>query len=145
MATLTPRANHESLHPTLGAARLTLGNRILLSFGVLFVLMLVMAGVSYERLRAINAEAVSIERDSLPGVYLAASLRGAVNESFATLQQATFVDTSPSSWSAISRSSATRSRKSNRCRSTIRTPRSATRTASASRCSAAHTTATCRC
>ncbi|MBE0631663.1 MAG: methyl-accepting chemotaxis protein [Burkholderia vietnamiensis] len=95
MATLTPRANHESLHPTLGAARLTLGNRILLSFGVLFVLMLVMAGVSYERLRAINAEAVSIERDSLPGVYLAASLRGAVNESFATLQQATFVDTSP--------------------------------------------------
>ncbi|RQR37548.1 methyl-accepting chemotaxis protein [Burkholderia sp. Bp9143] len=95
MATVTPRATNESLHPTIGAARLTLGNRILLSFGVLFVLMLVTAGVSYERLRAINSEAVSIERDSLPGVYLAASLRGAVNESFTMLQQATFVDTDP--------------------------------------------------
>ena len=95
MATVTPRATNESLHPTIGAARLTLGNRILLSFGVLFVLMLVTAGVSYERLRAINSEAVSIERDSLPGVYLAASLRASVNESFSLLQQATFVDTDP--------------------------------------------------
>ena len=95
MATVTPRATNESLHPTIGAGRLTLGNRILLSFGVLFVLMLVTAGVSYERLHAINTEAVSIERDSLPGVYLAASLRGSVNESFAMLQQATFVDTDP--------------------------------------------------
>ncbi|NTX26578.1 methyl-accepting chemotaxis protein [Burkholderia pyrrocinia] len=93
MATVTPRATNESLHPTIGAARLTLGNRILLSFGVLFVLMLVTAGVSYERLRAINTEAVSIERDSLPGVYLAASLRASVNESFVLLQQATFVET----------------------------------------------------
>ncbi|WP_176113426.1 methyl-accepting chemotaxis protein [Burkholderia cepacia] len=97
MATVTPRATNESLHPTIGAARLTLGNRILLSFGVLFVLMLVTAGVSYERLRAINSEAVSIERDSLPGVYLASSLRGAVNESFMLLQQATFVETDPES------------------------------------------------
>lgn len=95
MATVTPRATNESLHPTIGAARLTLGNRILLSFGVLFVLMLVTAGVSYERLRAINAEAVSIERDSLPGVYLASSLRAAVNETFVMLQQATFVETDP--------------------------------------------------
>ncbi|KVD81337.1 methyl-accepting chemotaxis protein [Burkholderia ubonensis] len=95
MATVTPRATNESLHPTIGATRLTLGNRILLSFGVLFVLMLLTAGLSYERLRAINAEAVSIERDSLPGVYLASSLRGAVNESFMLLQQATFVETDP--------------------------------------------------
>ncbi|ONU62092.1 methyl-accepting chemotaxis protein [Burkholderia cenocepacia] len=95
MATVTPRATNESLHPTIGAGRLTLGNRILLSFGVLFVLMLVTAGVSYERLRAINAEAISIERDSLPGVYLASTLRGSVNESFTLLQQATFVDTEP--------------------------------------------------
>ncbi|KVZ12799.1 chemotaxis protein [Burkholderia ubonensis] len=95
MATVTHRATNESLHPTIGATRLTLGNRILLSFGVLFVLMLLTAGLSYERLRAINAEAVSIERDSLPGVYLASSLRGAVNESFMLLQQATFVETDP--------------------------------------------------
>ncbi|MGS0891811.1 methyl-accepting chemotaxis protein [Burkholderia stagnalis] len=97
MATVTPRATNESPHPTIGVARLTLGNRILLSFGVLFVLMLVTAGVSYERLRAINSEAVSIERDSLPGVYLAASLRAAANESFMLLQQATFIDTDPDS------------------------------------------------
>ncbi|KVD86040.1 chemotaxis protein [Burkholderia ubonensis] len=95
MATVTQRATNESSHPTIGATRLTLGNRILLSFGVLFVLMLLTAGLSYERLRAINAEAVSIERDSLPGVYLASSLRGAVNESFLLLQQATFVETDP--------------------------------------------------
>ena len=95
MATVTPRATNESLHPTIGAARLTLGNRILLSFGVLFVLMLLTAGLSYERLRAIDAEAVSIERDSLPGVYLASSLRASVNESFMLLQQATFVETDP--------------------------------------------------
>ncbi|KVX23340.1 chemotaxis protein [Burkholderia ubonensis] len=95
MATVTHRATNESLHPTIGATRLTLGNRILLSFGVLFVLMLLTAGLSYERLCAINAEAVSIERDSLPGVYLASSLRGAVNESFMLLQQATFVETDP--------------------------------------------------
>ncbi|TCW85541.1 methyl-accepting chemotaxis protein [Burkholderia sp. SRS-46] len=95
MATMTPRATNESLHPTIGAARLTLGNRILLSFGVLFVLMLLTAVLSYTRLRAINAEAVSIERDSLPGVYLASSLRASVNESFLLLQQATFVETDP--------------------------------------------------
>ncbi len=97
MATVTPRATNESLHPTIGAARLTLGNRILLSFGVLFVLMLLTAGLSYERLRAINAEAVSLERDSLPGVYLASSLRASVNESFRLLQQAIFVETDPES------------------------------------------------
>ncbi|MXN73693.1 HAMP domain-containing protein [Burkholderia sp. 4701] len=95
MATVTSRATNESLHPTLGAARLTLGNRILLSFGVLFVLMLLTAGLSYERLRAIDAEAVSLERDSLPGVYLAAALRASVNESFRLLQQAIFVETDP--------------------------------------------------
>ncbi|MGU7783039.1 methyl-accepting chemotaxis protein [Burkholderia sp. PU8-34] len=95
MATVTPSATNESLHPTIGGVRLTLGNRILLSFGVLFVLMLLTAGVSYDRLRAINSEAVSIERDSLPGVYLASSLRASVNESFVRLQQATFVETDP--------------------------------------------------
>ncbi|MBN3786231.1 methyl-accepting chemotaxis protein [Burkholderia sp. Ac-20353] len=95
MAIVTPSATNESLHPTIGGVRLTLGNGILLSFGVLFVLMLLTAGLSYDRLRTIDNEAVSIERDSLPGVYLASSLRAAVNESFMLLQQATFVETNP--------------------------------------------------
>lgn len=92
MATVTPRAGNESLHPSLAGSRLTLGNRILISFGVLFVLMVFTAALSYVRLRAINEEAVSIERDSLPGVYLASSLRAAANESYSALQRAIFVD-----------------------------------------------------
>ncbi|AOJ84485.1 chemotaxis protein [Burkholderia savannae] len=92
MPTVTPRASHEILRKPAAGSRLTLGNRILFSFGALFVLMLFMAALSYQRLRAINDEAISIERDSLPGVYLAASLRAATNESYIALQRAVFVD-----------------------------------------------------
>ncbi len=95
MATVTPRAGNESLHNTLTGRHLTLGNRILVSFGVLFVLMVLTAALSYARLHAINEEAVSIERDSLPGVYLASSLRAAANESYGALQRAIFVDHDP--------------------------------------------------
>ncbi|AOJ06255.1 methyl-accepting chemotaxis protein [Burkholderia mayonis] len=92
MPTVTPRASNETLRKPAAGSRLTLGNRILFSFGVLFVLMLFMAALSYQRLHAINEEAVSIERDSLPGVYLASSLRAAANESYITLQRAVFAD-----------------------------------------------------
>lgn len=92
MPTVTPRASNETLRKSAAGSRLTLGNRILFSFGVLFVLMLFMAALSYQRLRAINDEAISIERDSLPGVYLASSLRASANESYIVLQRAVFVD-----------------------------------------------------
>ncbi|MEK6423699.1 MAG: methyl-accepting chemotaxis protein [Burkholderia gladioli] len=91
MANVSPRASTETSSPSAGT-RITLGNRILLSFGVLFVLMLVMAGFSYTKLRLIDEETVNIERDSLPGVYLATSLRAAANESYTAMQRAIFVD-----------------------------------------------------
>ncbi|NBI49348.1 methyl-accepting chemotaxis protein [Burkholderia sp. ISTR5] len=91
MANVSPRASIE--HPSKSAgARITLGNRILLSFGALFVLMLVMAGFSYTKLRLIDEEINSIQRDSLPGVYLATSLRASANESYTAMQRAIFVD-----------------------------------------------------
>ncbi|WP_089339930.1 methyl-accepting chemotaxis protein [Burkholderia singularis] len=95
MSTVTPRASHEQSKPSAGGSRLMLGNRILLSFGVLFILMLMTAALSYQRLNTINEEAVSIERDSLPGVYLASSLRATANESYIAMQRAVFVDTEP--------------------------------------------------
>ncbi|MEX3630405.1 MAG: methyl-accepting chemotaxis protein [Burkholderia sp.] len=91
MANVSPRASIEHSSPSAGA-RITLGNRILLSFGALFVLMLVMAGFSYTKLRVIDEETNSIQRDSLPGVYLATSLRASANESYTAMQRALFVD-----------------------------------------------------
>ncbi len=91
MANVSPRAHSKtSARPT--GSRITLGNRILLSFGVLVVLMLVMAVFSYTRLRLIDEETLSIQHDSLPGVYLATSLRAAANESYTAMQRAIFVD-----------------------------------------------------
>jgi methyl-accepting chemotaxis protein WspA len=92
MATATPRASNPPLPGIFSGARFTLGKRIVLSFGALFVLMLVMAAVSYTRLRSIDDEAVSLERDSVPGLYLATSLRALTNESYLTLERAIFVD-----------------------------------------------------
>jgi methyl-accepting chemotaxis protein WspA len=92
MATATPRASNSPLPGIFSGARFTLGKRIVLSFGALFVLMLVMAAVSYTRLRSIDDEAVSLGRDSVPGLYLATSLRASTNESYLTLERAIFVD-----------------------------------------------------
>ncbi|HEY3597930.1 MAG TPA: methyl-accepting chemotaxis protein [Paraburkholderia sp.] len=93
MATATPRTAHGSLPGTRLAGRFTLGNRILLSFGTLFLLMLVMAVISYTRLRAIDEEAVSLQRDSVQGLYLSTSLRATLDDSFTALGAATFIDT----------------------------------------------------
>ena len=76
----------------LTGRRFTLGSRIVFSFGALFVLMLVMAAISYTRLRAIDDEAVSLGRDSVPGLSLATSLRAAARENYTTLERALFVD-----------------------------------------------------
>lgn len=97
MATATPRASSATLPGTLSGRRFTLGNRIVLSFGALFVLMLVMAAVSHSRLRTIDDEAASIGRDSAPGLYLAILLREGANESYSTLERAIFVDSDAAS------------------------------------------------
>jgi methyl-accepting chemotaxis protein WspA len=92
MATVTPRTNNTNLSGLFSSGRLTLGARIVLSFGGLFLLMLVMAVISYTRLRNIDDEAVSLRRDSVPGLYFATALRAASNESYATLERAIFLD-----------------------------------------------------
>lgn len=63
MATVTPRASNANLSGLLSSGRLTLGARIVLSFGALFLLMVVMAVISYTRLRSIDDEALSLRRD----------------------------------------------------------------------------------
>jgi methyl-accepting chemotaxis protein WspA len=92
MATATPHASNATRSGMLTGRRFTLGSRIVFSFGALFVLMLVMAAVSYTRLHAIDDEAVSLGRDSVPGLSLATSLRAAARENYTTLERALFVD-----------------------------------------------------
>lgn len=93
MVSATPRISNATLSGMLRGGRFSLGNRIVLSFGALFVLMVIMAAVSYSRLRAIDEEAMSLERDSVPGLYLSTSLRAATRNSQAMLERALFVDT----------------------------------------------------
>jgi methyl-accepting chemotaxis protein WspA len=92
MAAATPHASNATRSGMLTGRRFTLGSRIVFSFGALFVLMLVMAAVSYTRLHAIDDEAVSLGRDSVPGLSLATSLRAAARENYTTLERALFVD-----------------------------------------------------
>jgi len=92
MNTATPRASNAIPSSMSSRGRFTLSNRILFSFGTLFVLMLVMAALSYTRLRVIDDEAVSLERDSVPGLYVATALRTTLSESYSSLEQIIFVD-----------------------------------------------------
>ncbi|RQS21380.1 methyl-accepting chemotaxis protein [Burkholderia sp. Bp8998] len=92
MATVTPRAGTPPLPAMLRGGRFTLGTRIVLSFGAIFVLMLVMAVISYTRLTAIDAAADSLQRDSVPGLYLSTSLRTAINQSYTVVERAIFID-----------------------------------------------------
>jgi len=63
-----------------------------LSFGLLFVLMLVMAAISYNRLRAIDDEALSLTRDSVPGLFYSTALRNSTTEVHDIVERATFVE-----------------------------------------------------
>jgi methyl-accepting chemotaxis protein WspA len=90
MATVTPRANSATLPGVSVGARFTLGRRIVVSFGALFVLMLVMAAISYTRLSAIDDEAVSLNRDSVPGLYVSTQLRETSVKTYSTLERAIY-------------------------------------------------------
>ncbi|MBP0590080.1 methyl-accepting chemotaxis protein [Paraburkholderia sp. LEh10] len=92
MATATSRTSDTTLLDPKHAGRFTLGNRIVLSFGALFVLMLVMAAISWTRLRVMDDEALSMGRDSVPGLYLATTMRATANDAYATLERALFVE-----------------------------------------------------
>ena len=89
-----PRSGQAGL-PRQTHGRFTLGTRIVLSFGLLFVLMLVMAVISWNRLRAIDSEALSLTRDSVPGLYYATSMRAAANQTYSLIERAAFVDSDP--------------------------------------------------
>jgi len=89
-----PRSGHAGL-PRKTQGRFTLGTRIVLSFGLLFVLMLAMAAISWDRLRAIDSEALSLTRDSVPGLFYATSMRAAARETNSLVERAAFVDSDP--------------------------------------------------
>ncbi|WP_213307939.1 methyl-accepting chemotaxis protein [Paraburkholderia sacchari] len=91
MSTAMPRSGSAGL-PRQTQGRYTLGTRIVLSFGLLFVLMLVMAAISYDRLRTIDDEAVSLTRDSVPGLYYSTALRASATEVHDIVERATFVE-----------------------------------------------------
>ncbi|MEX3925527.1 methyl-accepting chemotaxis protein [Paraburkholderia sp. BR10936] len=96
MSTAMPRSGRAGL-PRQTQARFTLGTRIVLSFGLLFVLMLAMAAISWDRLRAIDSEAMSLTSDSVPGLFYATSLRAAANQTYSLVERAAFVDADPES------------------------------------------------
>ncbi len=86
-----PRSGQAGL-PRQTQGRYTLGTRIVLSFGLLFVLMLATAAISWDRLRAIDSEAMSLTHDSVPGLFYATSMRAAANQTYSLVERAAFVD-----------------------------------------------------
>lgn len=86
-----PRSGTAGL-PRQTQGRYTLGTRIVLSFGLLFVLMLATAAISWERLRAIDDEALSLTHDSVPGLFYATSMRAAANQTYTLVERAAFVE-----------------------------------------------------
>ncbi len=86
-----PRSGSTGL-PRQTQGRYTLGTRIVLSFGLLFVLMLATAAISWERLRAIDDEALSLTRDSVPGLFYSTSMRAAANQTYSLVERAAFVE-----------------------------------------------------
>ncbi|HEY4801977.1 MAG TPA: methyl-accepting chemotaxis protein [Paraburkholderia sp.] len=94
MSTAMPRSGQAGL-PRQTQGRFTLGTRIVLSFGLLFVLMLAMAAISWDRLRAIDSEALSLTHDSVPGLFYATSMRAAANQTNNLVERAAFVDSDP--------------------------------------------------
>src|SRR5450830_2021919 len=72
----------------------TIKQRILGSFVVILVLMLVMAGVASTRLAKIDAEASSLRQDSTPGLYYSTMINAAWYENLLLGQQIAQVDDS---------------------------------------------------
>ena len=67
--------------------------RIIVSLGLGFVLMIVMAAVSYNRLQVIDKEADRVQNDGVPGLFDATSLRAAWAEMFVTTTRIVYIDT----------------------------------------------------
>jgi methyl-accepting chemotaxis protein WspA len=67
--------------------------RIIISLGLVFALMIVMAAVSYNRLQVIDKEADRVQNDGVPGLFDATSLRAAWAEQFVTTTRIVYIDT----------------------------------------------------
>jgi methyl-accepting chemotaxis protein WspA len=75
----------------------TIRQRILISFGLIVTLMAVMAIIAYTRLSAIEEDTRTVKTDSLPGLYTAAGIRFAWDESYVLAQRLVFIDADPAS------------------------------------------------
>ncbi len=95
MATATPHARGIGMRAPNDRGRFALGTRIAASFGLVCALMLVMAVLAVSRLHAIDAEAVNLTRDSIPGLHSATGIQTAAANALLSLQRAAYVDAAP--------------------------------------------------
>ncbi|WP_233833043.1 methyl-accepting chemotaxis protein [Paraburkholderia sp. ZP32-5] len=70
----------------------TIRRRILCSFGVVLIVMLAMAIVTFEQLGGIDSDANSQQQDSMPGLFYATEMRAAWFENYSITQRLIFVD-----------------------------------------------------
>ncbi|ANB74829.1 chemotaxis protein [Paraburkholderia phytofirmans OLGA172] len=75
----------------------TIRQRILCSFGIVLIVMLAMATVTFEQLGGIDRDAKSQQQDSMPGLYYATAMRGAWLENYTVTQRLIYVDADPDS------------------------------------------------
>ncbi|RKF38658.1 methyl-accepting chemotaxis protein [Paraburkholderia fungorum] len=70
----------------------TIRQRILCSFGIVLIVMLTMAIVTFEQLGGIDHDAKSQQQDSMPGLYYATAMRAAWFENYSVTQRLIYVD-----------------------------------------------------
>jgi methyl-accepting chemotaxis protein WspA len=70
-------------------------HRILSSFGLILVLMILMAGVAYRRLSAIADDARTLQTDSVPGLRISSTLQAFWFENFLATQRLVVADSDP--------------------------------------------------
>ncbi|HEX3382304.1 MAG TPA: methyl-accepting chemotaxis protein [Paraburkholderia sp.] len=70
----------------------TIRQRILCSFGIVLIVMLAMAIVTFEQLGGIDRDAKSQQQDSMPGLYYSTAMRAAWFEDYLVTQRLIFVD-----------------------------------------------------
>ncbi|REG60507.1 methyl-accepting chemotaxis protein WspA [Paraburkholderia sp. BL6669N2] len=75
----------------------TIRQRILCSFGIVLIVMLAMAIVTFEQLGGIDRDAKSQQEDSMPGLYYATAMRSAWFENYTVTQRLIYVDADPES------------------------------------------------
>lgn len=73
----------------------TIRQRILCSFGIVLIVMLTMAIVTFEQLGGIDHDAKSQQQDSMPGLYYATAMRAAWFENYSVTQRLIYVDDGP--------------------------------------------------